>query len=440
MDEAHNFLAPLPQYKKEYDYLFGAVRATTNVKVVLLTATPIISDMSGVTRLCNLLRTSAQPALPETNAEFSKRYFVGGQFSPDRLEKDLLGYVSFYTAENDHNLFARKLEQPWTVAQVTPDHYKKLRESQKTDLKNLKLEEKDLADITKLLNNDKFRNPGSGYLLHSSETTNIPRAYKKDGHYPAKFMALKTNLERVHGKQMVWSRHAPSGANAIGLFLVKNGWQRISWNRSDHGSNPPKDGTTLARDLQKLRNGEGKFDAKNVAARNELVRRTVRDPLKTFIVLNKDTGGREQAAALLMFNDVAEIKVIIVDKAFSEGISLENTIAVHLFDPATEFQLRRQIIGRAVRMCSHSLVRPADRTVKVFEYIADYVGQPTADSIINNYAMEAGKIVMSVVLATQAASLEAKLNVAKNAAALVRAPPARLSWRWWLSFIIRSRA
>jgi hypothetical protein len=437
MDEAHNFLVPLRQYKKDYDYLFQRVRATKSVKLVLMTGTPIMGDLGDLTKLVNLLRPDTVPALPQNRKEFMAKYFVGDQFRTPLLQRDLQGYVSYYSAEGDLNMFAGKQIMAPTVPEVSDDHYLKVADAEKADVKRYSpLTLPDLNDTWKLQNNDGFKNKNSGYLKHASAVTNLPQAYKQRHAYPDKFDKLLANLNAIKGKQLVWSRHTAYGANAVGIFLASKGWQRMSSNRADHGTNPPHDGSDLAKQMAKYRDSEGELKGKapppapqdpaSVAAWTALVRKSIRDPARTFIVLNKDTSVREVKNTLNMYNDLMQIKVVIVDDSFSEGTSLKNTVAVHLFDQPPEVQKRRQIIARAVRLCSHKDLGFPFPKVQVFDYVAGHHEDKTADGLLANYSRDSGKVLQQVIDTAIAASLEARIDVPK---ALAEKPKLK-TWQW----------
>jgi SNF2 family DNA or RNA helicase len=88
-------------------------------------------------------------------------------------------------------------------------------------------------------------------------------------------------------------------------------------------------------------------------------------------------GGQDQQdreAILTKFNSLGNklgtvVKVFIVSSAGAEGISLKNVRQVHLLEPYWNEAKVKQILGRAVRLCSHVELPSEDRVVDIYRYI-----------------------------------------------------------------------
>ncbi len=74
------------------------------------------------------------------------------------------------------------------------------------------------------------------------------------------------------------------------------------------------------------------------------------------------------------------IKVIIITKAGSEGIDLKNIRQVHVIDPWYNLSLIEQVIGRAVRNCSHVDLPFERRNVCIFIHGSRLGAGPSADA------------------------------------------------------------
>ena len=46
LDESHNLLYPPTRYKDQYDYLVTKIKQANNIKVLLLTATPVFKSLT----------------------------------------------------------------------------------------------------------------------------------------------------------------------------------------------------------------------------------------------------------------------------------------------------------------------------------------------------------------------------------------------------------
>jgi len=66
------------------------------------------------------------------------------------------------------------------------------------------------------------------------------------------------------------------------------------------------------------------------------------------------------------------IKVIIVSKVGTEGIDFKNIREVHILEPWFNLNRTEQIIGRAVRTCSHMDLPPEERNVTIYLHATTY--------------------------------------------------------------------
>jgi superfamily II DNA or RNA helicase len=66
----------------------------------------------------------------------------------------------------------------------------------------------------------------------------------------------------------------------------------------------------------------------------------------------------------------SKIKIILGSPAIKEGVSLLRVRNVHIIEPYWNMSRLEQVIGRAIRFCSHKDVDPEKRKVKVYIYIA----------------------------------------------------------------------
>jgi superfamily II DNA or RNA helicase len=64
------------------------------------------------------------------------------------------------------------------------------------------------------------------------------------------------------------------------------------------------------------------------------------------------------------------IKIILGSPAMKEGVSLLRVRSVHILEPYWNTSRLEQVIGRAVRFCSHKDVDKNERIVKIYLYLA----------------------------------------------------------------------
>ena len=85
-------------------------------------------------------------------------------------------------------------------------------------------------------------------------------------------------------------------------------------------------------------------------------------------------------------SDGSKIKVILISKAGSEGIDFKNIRQVHILEPWYNMSRIEQIIGRAVRMCGHKELDDASkRNVQIFLYASILFGRASIIEAVDLY-------------------------------------------------------
>lgn len=114
-----------------------------------------------------------------------------------------------------------------------------------------------------------------------------------------------------------------------------------------------------------------------------------------------------------------QIKIIMISPAGSEGLSLKNVRQVHIMEPYWNEVRIVQMIGRAVRQCSHSDLKMEDRHVDVYRYrsVRDSVNQNvkwTTDQQIEDIARSKESIIQAFLGVMKEAAIDCVLNKAHN--------------------------
>lgn len=138
----------------------------------------------------------------------------------------------------------------------------------------------------------------------------------------------------------------------------------------------------------------------------------------------------KQCAKLLRYGDAEDNRAGDVCRAFmitasgSEGISLANTRQVHIMEPYWNNVRLLQVIGRAIRLCSHMNLPWEDRTVEVFTYLSVFTaeqkleakevmtadGRMTTDEVIFDIATKKQKLADGLFEIAQAAAVDCELH------------------------------
>ena len=104
------------------------------------------------------------------------------------------------------------------------------------------------------------------------------------------------------------------------------------------------------------------------------------------------------------------IKIILISPAGTEGINLRNTRQVHIIEPYWNEVRIEQIIGRAIRICSHADIPIKDRKVEVFRYkMIRSNGKETTDEKLESIARKKNNLLVSFTEAVKEAAIDCEL-------------------------------
>lgn len=114
-----------------------------------------------------------------------------------------------------------------------------------------------------------------------------------------------------------------------------------------------------------------------------------------------------------------QIKMILISAAGAEGLNLLNTRQVHIMEPYWNEVRVHQLIGRAIRLCSHAGLPMEDRKVDVFRYKAvrnkksRLLGN-TTDMHLEDLARSKDNMIQSFLDAIKEAAVDCELNKKHN--------------------------
>ena len=100
-------------------------------------------------------------------------------------------------------------------------------------------------------------------------------------------------------------------------------------------------------------------------------------PCRFVLWTGKQTDNQERVDILNFFNNPknklgSECLILLATASGAEGISLKNVRQVHIMEPYWNNVRTNQVIGRARRVRSHSLLPEEDRKVDVFKYVSRF--------------------------------------------------------------------
>jgi superfamily II DNA or RNA helicase len=111
-----------------------------------------------------------------------------------------------------------------------------------------------------------------------------------------------------------------------------------------------------------------------------------------------------------------QIKVIMISPAGSEGLSLKNVRQVHIMEPHWNEVRINQMVGRAVRQCSHRDLKLENRHVNVFRYksVRSVGDKWTTDQVIEDIARGKEGLIQSFLDAIKESAIDCMLNKNHN--------------------------
>jgi hypothetical protein len=124
-------------------------------------------------------------------------------------------------------------------------------------------------------------------------------------------------------------------------------------------------------------------------------------------------------------------RVFMITQSGAEGISLFNTRAVLIMEPYWNNVRLQQVIGRAIRLCSHMKLPQKDRTVSIFTFLATFTDeqkatgakqimmsdkQMTTDQMIYAIAQNKQKLADGLMEVAQTAAMDCQLHYHEHGA------------------------
>ena len=327
-------------------------KSDENTKLLLLSATPMFDKPNEIALTLNLLNADL-PVGNEFNNMFLKTikkedsdivdYKVINQ---DILKKSLKNLVSYYRGAPPQSF-------PKTIFKVVrcnmePFQYK----SYKTILDEKEYKQFNSRDILKLpsnfllgprfISNIAFPNKCIGEKGFASLTgNNLER--KNIMKYSKKFYKILRKVNQSKGPNFIYSNFKDiGGIRSLVQYMEYNGYKSYT------------------------SYGPGK---------------------KRYAVWSGDEPHHTKEEIKYIFNkkqnsDGSLIRVILGSPSIKEGVSLLRVSQVHILEPYWNMSRMLQIIGRAIRFCSHKDMPRNRRKVEVYLYLSTYKGEETIDEYI----------------------------------------------------------
>lgn len=379
IDEIQNMVSESGIYYSElYDLIYGA---PNNLRIVLLTATPMFDKPQEIALTLNLLKLKEQFPI---GSQFEKEYL---QYSKngyivkniDKFKQMAKGYVSYFKGAPSYvfpEMILKYVYCPMSNFQY--NIYKDILKNEEANSKR-KMEEINMINLpnnfylgSRMVSNIVFPNKKTNNNGLSSLTPEIIK--NKLENYSIKFYKIMNKISKCNGKIFIYSSFKEFGG-IKSLIKVLEGYGYTNY--SD--------------------NKEGKKS-------------------KVFCVWSGDESDKFKNEIKDVFNHRDnlyghKIKILLGSPSIKEGVSLTAVQQVHVLEPYWNRARLSQVIGRAIRYCSHKELPSDERYVKVYIYIATHVNIiQTVDEYILKLSNNKDKIIRKFERALQEVAVDCYLN------------------------------
>lgn len=382
IDEVQNIVSEKGKY---YKVILNAItKAPNDLRIILLSGTPIFDKPVEIALTMNLLKL---PELMPTGNDFNDLFLESHKrksaeiiYKPQNLDlfkKYIKGYVSFYRG-------APPVAFPNTEINIVKC---KMSDYQYKSYKTVATNEGPFrtGDILKLPNNFFIGSRIISNIAFPKKGINQKGFDKFDGHrlqiakikrFSAKFYKMIKKVKKCDGTVFIYSNFKEYGG--IKSFTKVLEYHMFK-NYKDYGEGEKR---------YAIWSGDEKHSTKEEFKR----------------IFNQKEN-----------KDGSRLKILLGSPSIKEGVSLLRVSEVHIMEPYWNLSRLDQVIGRAVRFCSHKDVPSYDRLVEIFIYIAVHPDDNmTIDKYILAMAERKSEIISFFELALKEAAVDCKLNYHGN--------------------------
>ncbi len=338
IDEVHNLFRPLPNQKKQHEYLEKLLlneKKFPKLKVFILTAT-LGDNPSEIIKLLNIVKNNDVEKIEYD--DISK---------VDVFKEKIRGLISYFDMSSDSSKFPKVMDNEpkyinMSIKQFEQyiQKYKEVKESHK--------------------NYDKLAEANSlhKYWMAARKYSNMLYKFEKGitslTDFSPKLEALLLNvLNYTNEKQYIYSAfyenkgYGGQGILAVALELKKRGYEQLTPDEAKKIYDNPTESDKKKRFILAITTQLGVDKGKELSEMTKLYNAP--------------------------FNKNGEyVHLFLASQSYNEGLDLKAVRHIHIFEPLITWASDRQTIGRAARNCSHSDLRLKDWTVNIHRYISDF--------------------------------------------------------------------
>ena len=204
------------------------------------------------------------------------------------------------------------------------------------------------------------------------------------GIYSVKIESILRKIENSEGIVLIYSQFIDSGLIPIAIALEESGYSRLS--SKDKKFMSSDSASTTRTGNYAMITGDIRYSKSN------------KDELK---IINQDNNV-----------DGSKCKIVLISTAGSEGIDFKNLRQVHIVDPWYNLNRIDQIIGRAIRHCSHKHLPLTQRNCQIFLHASKFEGdeRETVDLFMYRHAEEKAINIGRIQKILKSVSVDCILN------------------------------
>lgn len=347
VDEAHNLFSMISSKSKIGLTVYEKFMKGVNTKFLFLSGTPIINSPFEMALMFNVLRPGIFFNTLNPDEDNFNSYYIIQKNNRQLIPHLINGLSSYFKGITDSNVFPRYTNKIIKVP-MTKIQEEQYRYYQKVE--NSSYYAKENKNNNSMLVEKKQRNMYKVYtrqvcnfgIIKDTEKLSDLELKTKLNMYSLKYLKLINIIKKSEGPVLIYSNFKETGVDLIYRILKLNKISAIKWTGEE----------------------------------NE----------------------KERQQNLLKFNDISnkygkEIKCFLITSAGSEGISLKNVRQVHIIEPHWNKNREQQVIGRALRICSHTDLPLNKRVVDIYRYYTINNRYKTTDIIINDIANAKYKVI-----------------------------------------------
>jgi superfamily II DNA or RNA helicase len=172
---------------------------------------------------------------------------------------------------------------------------------------------------------------------------------------------------------LIYSNYLDFGTKIIASVLKSNGYVEYTGNVKYTGNNKLNEingGQSKSKNIRVEPLSTGSHDKANTDKADKANPHKDGD-FVTFSLLSGETDVNQIDNIIDVVNNKENkygknLRILLITSAFSEGKTINNVNTVFIFEPHWKYYRIPQVIGRAVRICTHNNLPPEERIVKVY--------------------------------------------------------------------------